>query len=105
MHRCLCVQEMLLHIISFCQRDDISEYTDLLNIALTCRAFYEPAMDALWYTLLMGIGPLLLLLPTNVSIRNRENGRDYFLVEPPAPSSRMQSLIPKTEIRGSPEAT
>ena len=86
MHRCLCIHEVLLNIISFCKEGDDAKDIDLLNLALTCRAFYEPAMDALWYTLAVGIGPLLLLLPDNVCTRCGGDTRDYFEVRPTMPS-------------------
>ena len=35
----------------------------LTNLALACRAFYDPAMDARWEVLSHGLGPLVMCLP------------------------------------------
>ena len=37
----------------------------LTNMALVCRAFYEPAMDARWEFLYDGLRPLIMCLPDN----------------------------------------
>ena len=60
MHRCLRIEEIVRNIVSY---NDGPTHAVHLSLALTCRSFYEPAMDALWRVLDEDIEPLLLLLP------------------------------------------
>ncbi|KAG1879242.1 hypothetical protein F4604DRAFT_1753829 [Suillus subluteus] len=52
MHACLCLPEILIFV--FAELTQVTEgdvqpsYTTLYHLALTCRAFREPALDALW---------------------------------------------------------
>ena len=56
MHRCLCIPEILATITAAIGNVGDDNYlchgpsirSSLLAFALTCRTFYEPAMDALW---------------------------------------------------------
>lgn len=63
MHSCLMIDEALVNIVK-----DV-EGSTLLNIALTCRTFYEPAMDQVWYEL-GGFKPLIRCLPKNITYVN-----------------------------------
>ncbi len=47
----------------------------LLNLAMTSRIFYEPAMSTLWYTL-HTIVPLFYTLPTDLCNMDKEEGRN-----------------------------
>ena len=57
MHRCLCITEVL-RVIAYSVNDNDA----LFNMSLTCRAFLEPALDALWYELSES-EPLIELFP------------------------------------------
>lgn len=51
MHRCLLVAEIFSHITYFSTADTRGgSYgkTEVYRLALTCRAFSEPALDAVW---------------------------------------------------------
>jgi hypothetical protein len=57
MHPCLEVQEILANIISHIELkhedgepEAATGWHDVLNLALTCKAFLEPALDGLWHT-------------------------------------------------------
>lgn len=58
MHRCLQIEEILRNVLE-CHADAPES---LVNMALTCRAFYEPAMYIRWRTL-RSLEPLMRLLP------------------------------------------
>ena len=60
MHRCLRIDEIVRNI-AFSK--DVLYRSDFLNMALTCKAFHEPAMDALWEKMGPDLMPTLLLLP------------------------------------------
>ncbi|TFY80511.1 hypothetical protein EWM64_g3499 [Hericium alpestre] len=95
MHRCLEMPEILQLIINFVYRipslseldidpttitDFPSGNEDLMCLAVTCRRFSEPCLDALWYYL-PGLGPLfsLLGLPADfVNEHNMDNDRDHY---------------------------
>ena len=52
MHHCLTIQEIVRLITEFCgDGDSEADRCTLIAIASTCRAFEEPALDRLWYTL------------------------------------------------------
>ncbi|GJE85078.1 hypothetical protein PsYK624_011550 [Phanerochaete sordida] len=57
MHRCLCITEVLRVIAYSVDDNDV-----LFSMSLTCRAFLEPALDALWYEL-SDPDPLIELFP------------------------------------------
>jgi hypothetical protein len=76
MHRCLHIEEIIDVILSHCDMQPTQ--VSLLNMALVCRAFYEPAMNVLWHTLETDIEPLVLLLPQCVL----ERDEDECLVRP-----------------------
>ncbi|EKM57638.1 uncharacterized protein PHACADRAFT_206524 [Phanerochaete carnosa HHB-10118-sp] len=61
MHRCLHIEEIIRIITSFRVG---SMHAVQLNLDLTCRSFYESAMDTLWGDLDKDIEPLLLILPS-----------------------------------------
>lgn len=58
MHRCLIIDE-ILHNVAAHLTDDQSR----LRMALSCRTFYEPAMDSLSSDSLGGLKPLVKCLP------------------------------------------
>lgn len=58
MYRCLHVDEIVRAIASH------GEAKDLVAMARTCHAFYEPAADEIWRSL-PGLTPLLQCLPEN----------------------------------------
>ncbi|GJE97475.1 hypothetical protein PsYK624_136960 [Phanerochaete sordida] len=60
MHRCLRIAEVVQVIA-----DGIHLYSDLVSMGLTCRAFFDPAMDRLW-RYLPAPEPLIRLLPEHV---------------------------------------
>lgn len=64
MHQCLWVEEILCNVTFYLG----VRPKDLVNMASTCHAFYEPPMDALWHTLDPGVLPLVRLLPSHVLI-------------------------------------
>lgn len=63
MHQCLQIAEVVRNIVL---GEDELLPVDLVSFALACRAFYEPAMDALWWTLTPNIASLLKLFPPSV---------------------------------------
>lgn len=65
MHACLHISEIVQNIA-------YNADGGLVSLALTCRAFYEPAMNAVWRDL-PGLRPLLLCFPravVNVAARH-----------------------------------
>lgn len=62
MHPCLQIDEIILSVV---QHSDEC-MPDLVRFALTCRAFYEPAMDLLWADTPRTISKLLQCLPPEV---------------------------------------
>jgi hypothetical protein len=60
-HKCFSIAELTSRIIA----DNIYEHDDLLHVALSCRAFLEPALDSLWCEL-NTLLPLLHLFPEDV---------------------------------------
>ncbi|GJE91799.1 hypothetical protein PsYK624_079500 [Phanerochaete sordida] len=58
MHAVLSINEILSAVFAVTPR------CSLLSAGLTCKTFYEPAMDALWYTI-DSIIPLLMCLPAD----------------------------------------
>jgi len=58
-HRALGLDEILRAIIRHVRKSRHA-------LALTCRAFLEPSLDAIWHTLEGGIDPLLQLFPEDV---------------------------------------
>lgn len=71
MHPCLSIAELVRHIASYHSE---KTHAPQLNFGLTCRAFYEPAMDALWEALEDDIEPLLRLLPEHVLSQHERYG-------------------------------
>lgn len=65
MHRCLHILEILEGI--FDNVGNTATRSTLFNIALTCRVFYEPAIDVLWRSLpdLMPLANLLSMYHPN----------------------------------------
>jgi hypothetical protein len=47
MHFCLQITEVLTNIFDSYSDDKLDKQT-LLHLALVCKIFYEPALDALW---------------------------------------------------------
>lgn len=80
MHRSLHIEEVVRLIASFCNG---KTHQAQLNMALTCRSFYEPAMDALWRDLEQDIEPLLLLLPAYTLQRDEVMG--WMIIKAPRP--------------------
>ena len=63
MHHTLEIQEILLEILGYCRSPRTTSSTcDLATLARTCRAFKEPALDALWEEL-YNLSPLARCLP------------------------------------------
>ena len=62
MHRCLQIEEIVRMIAGF-TATNFSGSKGLLNMALVCRAFYDPAMDPLWRVVECSIDRLVRLLP------------------------------------------
>ncbi|KAH7928586.1 hypothetical protein BV22DRAFT_1004514, partial [Leucogyrophana mollusca] len=60
MHQCLTVPEILLHMCSYVRFD-----ATLLSLAITCKAFREPALDTL-YCELKSFANLLRCLPRDI---------------------------------------
>ena len=58
MQRPLLIDEILQQTVRY-----LPDNATCLNMALSCHAFYEPAMNALWATPLKGLKPLVLCLP------------------------------------------
>ena len=61
MHYSLYIDEILALIVIYCS----GRQTDLLRFALTCRTFYEPAMNALWARAPRVLDKLFLCLPSD----------------------------------------
>jgi hypothetical protein len=49
MHHCLEIQEILRVILRSLHDDD--RFASIASLAVTCRAFHEPALDQLWQTI------------------------------------------------------
>ena len=60
MHHCLAIQEIVRIIMGFCESED-NLYT-LIALARTCRAFEDPALDRIWYSM-KSLRPLFKCLP------------------------------------------
>ncbi|GJF00504.1 hypothetical protein PsYK624_167930 [Phanerochaete sordida] len=82
MHSCLHIEEILQKIA-----ENVEDKKSLAHMALTCRAFYEPALNFCWETL-HEFTPLLRCLPADViDVEDRElhhpdpNYADVVLVE------------------------
>lgn len=60
MHTCLQVEDIVHEIIKVFS--DARDRRSITTVARTCKAFHEPAMDALWRKL-DGLGPLLECMP------------------------------------------
>lgn len=59
MHQCLQIVEVQEHIVHY------ASVSTNCQLALTCRALYESAMDAVWATL-TGYAPLIKCMPAEV---------------------------------------
>lgn len=61
MHRCLRIVEILEHVAE--NIEVTADHLTMLNMALTCQVFYEPAINVLWRSLpdLEPIGNLLAI--------------------------------------------
>lgn len=68
MHLCLSIAELVEAIAQ-----NIEQNTDLVTMALICRAFYEPAMNMLWKEL-DGLEPIFCCLPESVYGYNGDSG-------------------------------
>ncbi|KIP06819.1 hypothetical protein PHLGIDRAFT_446216 [Phlebiopsis gigantea 11061_1 CR5-6] len=73
MHRCLHILEILEGI--FDNVGNTATRTTLFNIALTCRVFYEPAIDVLWRSLpdLMPLANLISMYHPNDDVDHPSN--------------------------------
>lgn len=70
MHRCLQVPEIVILLSKALDQTNLfsEEYPDdrdLLSMALTCRAFLDPALDALWGHI-SSLDPIISCLPQNL---------------------------------------
>ncbi|KAF5361643.1 hypothetical protein D9758_007301 [Tetrapyrgos nigripes] len=65
MHHCLQVVEILQNIFKFLRADHDAQLGTLANLALTCRTFQEPALDALWWSI-SSLDPLRRLMPDDL---------------------------------------
>ncbi|KAJ7758090.1 hypothetical protein DFH07DRAFT_454733 [Mycena maculata] len=65
MHRCLLVSEIFSLITDFSLDGTLHRKTGVYRLALTCKAFSEPALDALWREI-DGVLDLIHLLPEYV---------------------------------------
>lgn len=65
MHRCLLVAEIFCLITDFSTAGFLPEKKDVYRLALTCKAFSEPALDALWREI-SGMMDLIHLLPADL---------------------------------------
>lgn len=63
MHRCLQIPDIQYLILAECFVEH--ERRSCAVMARTCKAFYEPAMDALWRKL-DGLGPLIHCMPAEL---------------------------------------
>ena len=68
MHLCLRISEVLREIVD--KLDPVKDHEPLTNMALACRAFYDPAMDVRW-SQLPSLRPLLECLPEGVKYHPR----------------------------------
>lgn len=63
MHRCLYVREIVERIVNDILESNYAwRYETLADLAVVCKAFYEPSMNAFWRDL-DGLGPLVRCLP------------------------------------------
>jgi hypothetical protein len=63
-HRSLLAERILLNIFDHVHADGDDDGS-VYNLAITCRAFQEPAMDVLW-RVQMSLVPLVKCLPTDL---------------------------------------
>ena len=66
MHRCLQIDEILDRVVSYYKNKAM-----LVNIALTCRLFYDPAMNHCWHYL-DHVSALIQLLPDDAIQRRTQ---------------------------------
>jgi hypothetical protein len=60
MHRSLELEEIVLYIFEFLNGDP--DVRSLANLAVTCRTFWRPAVEILWFHL-PSLSPLVMCLP------------------------------------------
>ena len=73
MHPCLELEEIVRHIVQHIGDPNTvlgpntrrERRLCLLSMALTCRSFYLPAIESLWYTL-VGLAPILYCFPEHI---------------------------------------
>ena len=63
MHPCLQIDEVLRRITNDMVILSPGDSSQFLKLALTCRTFYEPAMDVLWGKYVTDMRSLILCLP------------------------------------------
>ncbi|KAI6006302.1 hypothetical protein F5J12DRAFT_913258 [Pisolithus orientalis] len=76
MHACLLVPDILYLIIGFLEgdgyRSSFISYKDVARLARTCKAFKDPALDALWRTQ-SSLSPLVMCLPSRFWTRGNRS--------------------------------
>lgn len=73
MHQCLQISEIQDCIIRYIPRQTI------FQLVLTCRAFYDPAMDIIWAAV-VGYAPLIKCMPADVWTQNTVSDYDGTVV-------------------------
>lgn len=79
MHTALELEELLRTIAEYVQASSglgVNPKRDLLSMALTCRRFYRPAIECLWYNL-NSLFPILHCLPSDICSKSDQG---YFEV-------------------------
>ncbi|KIO05016.1 hypothetical protein M404DRAFT_25631 [Pisolithus tinctorius Marx 270] len=97
MHACLLVPDILYLIIGFLKGDGYRSffisYKDVARLARTCKAFKDPALDALWRTQ-SSLSPLVMCLPSRFWTRGNRSrsavGYDRGTSSSPVASLTMQ---------------
>ncbi|KAF8062194.1 hypothetical protein FPV67DRAFT_1672675 [Lyophyllum atratum] len=102
MHSCLKIPEILCTIFqNVIDRQDwkapFSGSATLLNLALTCKLFKEPALDVLWHTI-QTLEPLIRCLPAD-AIRLTNSSRFQRLGDNPEPEDLERSSDPHIRLR------
>ncbi|GJE95038.1 hypothetical protein PsYK624_112170 [Phanerochaete sordida] len=93
MHQCLLINEIAISIAqSFDKSRDAD--ADLLHLALTCHAMYEPAMDALWAYAPGVLSKLLLCLPMDSEIYEASSVFPQYPLDGPVILEMLRNLMP-----------
>ena len=82
MHPCFYINELLENIVEQTVEPESfggsKDMVHLCNIALTCRTFYEPAMNRRWGKM-SNLTPLLLCLPEQV-VQEEDIGHEHEVI-------------------------